>query len=379
MEFDTKLIHGYKYVDPVTGATSIPKYQASTFQQLNFPNNQTYSYSRFGNPTVEYLENALASLENAKYGVCLSSGIAAISSVLLTLHTGDHIVLGNNVYGGTKQLVEELNERYEVNFTCVDETNIDSWKKAINSRTKLLYIETPSNPLLSITDIREIVKLAKDKNILTVADNTFMTPYYQNPLSLGVDIVIQSCTKFLGGHSDIILGFVATNDSQLYQLIQNNRKEFGFTPGVEECWLCMRGIKTLAVRLEKSSKSAEKLATLLQNVDGVKKVYYPGLSTHDGHDTHLSQSSNGGMVVSFELESEGLTKQLLKNVTIPIVAVSLGGVESILSYPWSMSHACISEKERLAMGVTPNLVRLSVGVENVNDLFLDIKNSIGGK
>ncbi|MEG0679147.1 MAG: PLP-dependent aspartate aminotransferase family protein [Carnobacterium sp.] len=376
MKFDTKLLHGYPVIDKMTGAASIPKYQASTFHQSEFPNKQQYTYTRFGNPTIEAAEQAIAGLEEAKYGVAFSSGVAAITATLFLLKSGDHIVLGKNIYGGTFQLVTAMLKKFNIEYTFVDETDIGEWKSAVKENTKMFYLESPSNPLLTITDLAEIAKIAKGHEILTACDNTFMTPYYQNPIKLGVDIVIHSATKFLGGHSDIVMGLVATNDSHLYEGLRTNQKIIGSIPGVEESWLMLRGIKTLSVRMDKASKNALDIAHFLSRHSAVKKVFYPSLDEHEGNRIHEKQSKSGGAILSFELHSEESVNKLFNNAKIPIVAVSLGGVESILSYPWTMSHACMSEKERFEMGVTPTVVRLSVGIENSEDLINDLKLSL---
>lgn len=378
MNFDTKVLHGYPVIDSDTGAASIPKYQSSTFHQKNFPEKQEYTYTRFGNPTVEAAEKAVAALEDAKYGVSFSSGMAAITASLLLLSAGDHLVLGENIYGGTFQLLTELLSRFEVTYTFVDERNPLAWKQAICPNTKMFYLETPSNPLLTVTNIQEVCKIAKANNLLTVCDNTFMTPYYQKPLILGADIVIHSATKFLGGHSDLVMGFAVTNSIVLKEKLYKNQKIIGSIPGIEEAWLLLRGLKTLTVRMKQASQNALILAEKLLTLPDVKAVHYPGLENHPDYSQHFQQASNGGAVLSFELKTEQQVQRLFQQVKIPIVAVSLGGVESILSYPWTMSHACMSEEDRLKAGVTPKLVRLSCGIEDVDDLWRDIQLALEG-
>ncbi|MEO1770759.1 trans-sulfuration enzyme family protein [Candidatus Enterococcus ferrettii] len=379
MNFDTKVLHSYPVIDSDTGAASIPKYQSSTFHQKNFPDNQEYTYTRFGNPTVEAAEKAVAALENAKFGIAFSSGMAAITASLLVLNSGDHLVLGKNIYGGTFQLLTELLNRFNVTYTFVDERHPSAWEEAIRSNTKLFYLETPSNPLLTVTNIQEVCKIAKTHKLLTVCDNTFMTPYYQQPLTLGADIVIHSATKFLGGHSDIVMGFAVTNNEEFKEKLRKNQKIIGSIPGIEEAWLLLRGIKTLAVRMKQASCNALILANRLQTLTKVTAVHYPGLENHPDHLQHFKQATNGGAVLSFELDAKEQVHQLFQRVKIPIVAVSLGGVESILSYPWTMSHACMSESDRLKAGVTPKLVRLSCGIEDVDDLWVDIQQALEGE
>lgn len=260
MNINTKVLHGYPMIDEKTGASSIPKVQASTYHQSDILQNQKYTYSRFGNPTVEALEEAVAVLENGKYATAFSSGVAAISSVLLQLSSGDHIVLCKNIYGGTYQVVIELLEKFNIEYTFVEESPTENWSKAIRENTKMIYLETPSNPTLKITDIKAVAKIAKDNGIITVCDNTFMTPYFQNPLKLGVDLVIHSGTKFLNGHSDVIAGLVVTNNLFLFESIVKQRTILGGILGVEDAWLLMRGIKTLGIRMERSEHNTQLLA-----------------------------------------------------------------------------------------------------------------------
>lgn len=376
MKFGTKIIHGYEMTDKNTGASSIPICQASTFHQIDIDDNQKYTYSRFGNPTREYLEKALASLEDGKYATTFSSGMAAISATLLTFSKGDHIIICKHVYGGTYQLANEVFPRFGIEVTYVDESDLSAWENSIKENTKALFLETPSNPTLTITDIKGVCDIAKKYNLITIIDATFMTPQFLSPFKLGVDIIIHSATKFLNGHSDVIMGVAITNDEKLNEQLKKQQIIFGALPGIEECWLLMRGLKTMKLRMDQSVNSAMKIAEFLQTHKAVKKVYYPGLKSHPGHDIHMSQCSSGGAVLSFEIGCCEKVKKFFKNIKIPIIAVSLGGVESILSYPWKMSHACLCEKVRLEQGVTPGLVRLSVGIEDCDDLIEDLKNSL---
>ncbi|EPA0803296.1 PLP-dependent aspartate aminotransferase family protein [Enterococcus hirae] len=376
MNINTKILHDYPVIDPVTGASSIPKYQTSTFHQKNVFTHTGFSYTRFGNPTVEAAEKCIASLENAQFGLAFSSGMAAINAVLFLLSKGDHLVLGKNIYGGTFQSIHLFLARFGIDCTFVDETDIDSWQKAIKKETKMFYIETPSNPLLTITDIKKVTELANEYQILTVADNTFMTPISQHPLDLGVDIVIHSATKFINGHSDVVAGLVATNNEELYQQLKEHQKALGGILGPEDAWLLLRGVKTLGLRMEKSVRNASELANFLVNHPKVTNVYYPGLEQHAGHSIHQKQCEDCGAILSFEVDSVKQIETLFTHCRVPIVAVSLGGVESILSYPWAMSHASMSEKDRLAMGVTETLVRLSCGIEDVEDLIADLDDAL---
>ncbi|MGL4643196.1 MAG: trans-sulfuration enzyme family protein [Vagococcus fluvialis] len=376
MNINTKLLHSYPVIDQETGASSIPKYQASTFHQSDVFNHEGFNYTRFGNPTVEAAEKCVAMLEDAKHGLAFSSGMAAINSVLFLLSSGDHLVLGKNIYGGTFQTVTEFLERFGVEFTFVDESNVNEWQEAVRENTKMFYLETPSNPLLTITDLKKVCDIAKKHQILTACDNTFMTPLEQSPLELGVDVVIHSATKFINGHSDIVAGFVVTNDDKLNETLKRHQKALGGVLSVEDAWLVLRGVKTMGLRMEKSIKNAKEIADFLKTKKQVKEIYYPGLETHTNYDIHMTQAKSGGAVLSFELETKEQVERLFNKCEVPIVAVSLGGVESILSYPWLMSHACMEESERLKMGVTPTLVRLSCGIEDVEDLINDLEQAI---
>lgn len=376
MNINTKLLHSYPVIDQKTGASSIPKYQASTFHQSDVFNHEGFNYTRFGNPTVEAAEKCVAMLEDAKHGLAFSSGMAAINSVLFLLSSGDHLVLGKNIYGGTFQTVTEFLERFGVEYTFVDESNVNEWQEAVRENTKMFYLETPSNPLLTITDLKKVCDIAKKHQILTACDNTFMTPLEQSPLELGVDVVIHSATKFINGHSDIVAGFVVTNDDKLNETLKRHQKALGGVLSVEDAWLVLRGVKTMGLRMEKSIKNAKEIANFLKTKKQVKEIYYPGLETHTNYDIHMTQAKSGGAVLSFELETKEQVERLFNKCEVPIVAVSLGGVESILSYPWLMSHACMEESERLKMGVTPTLVRLSCGIEDVEDLINDLEQAI---
>lgn len=377
MRENTKLLHGYKVLDTYTGAASIPIYQTSTFHNKHlYDDSQEYLYTRFSNPTVDALEDGFRSLEDSKYALSFSSGMAAISNVLMLLNAGEHVILPKEVYGGTCQFVNNLLPKYKIESTFVDMADIDSVEKAIRENTRMIYLETPSNPLLKVCDIKKIVALAKEYDLVTVADNTFMTSLAQEPLKLGVDIVVESVTKFINGHSDVIAGLVATNCETYYQELKLFQKNFGGILGVEDAWLIMRGMKTMGIRMDHAVKNAQKLAEFLQNHPRVKHVYYPGLKEHPNHEVHMGQSKNGGAVLSFELSSKEELIAFTEKIRIPILAVSLGGVESILSHPATMSHACLSPEERLEQGVVDGLLRLSCGIENIEDLIEDFKQAL---
>lgn len=376
MKDNTKLIHGYSVFDKETGASSIPIYQCSTFKQASIKDGQPYTYSRFGNPTRHALEEGIAAIEGGKFATAFSSGMGAISAVLLSFKQGDHLVMCKSIYGGTFQLVNEVMNRFGIEVTFVDETKLDEWRQAIRPNTQALYLETPSNPLLSITDIAEVVAIAKEHKLQTIIDNTFMTPLFQHPLEMGVDVVIHSATKFINGHSDVVAGLVITNDEQWAKQLTLQQKVLGSILSVEDCWLIMRGMKTMGLRMEQSAKSAEKISWLLAEHPAVKKVHYPGLPSHPGYEVHRKQASSGGAVLSFELENQAAVFAFAEALTIPIAAVSLGGVESILSYPVTMSHACVPQEEREKQGVTEGLLRLSVGIEDTEDLLEDLKQAL---
>jgi cystathionine beta-lyase len=376
MDYKTKILHTGKDTDPYTGASSIPIYQASTFAQDNPEAFGAYVYTRGQNPTREALEDTIALLEGAAAGYAFSSGMAAIASVLLLFEPGDHIVVPEDVYGGTYRILTTIFQRWKLKHSFVDMTDPLKIEKALLPETKAIFAETPSNPLLKITDLAAVVKIAKKRNILTIIDNTFMSPYLQRPIEIGFDIVVHSATKFLGGHSDIIAGLAVTKDKEWGRRLKDIQTGFGGILGPQDSWLLLRGIKTLSVRMDAQQKSAETIARWLQEQSAVMKVYYPTLATHPGREIHMRQASGGGAVVSFEFENGEIAKKVLRNVRIPLMAVSLGGVESILSYPTTMSHSAMPEFERYARGISDGLVRFSVGLEDPEDLCDDLAQAI---
>ncbi|HEC8327522.1 TPA: PLP-dependent transferase [Providencia rettgeri] len=362
--------------DKYTGSSSIPLYQSSTYSQSNIEENYAYIYSRFSNPTRDALSEAICSIENAQFAEVFSSGMAAISAVLLGFSQGDHIVACKSIYGGTFQLMTEFLPRYGISVTFVDATDPKNYADAIQENTKAFYIETPSNPTLQVTDLNAVIGLAKKNNLITVCDNTFMTPLLSDVISLGIDFSINSATKFINGHSDVILGTVATNNAEYAKWLHKSAVAIGSIAAPFDSWLTMRGLKSMAMRVERSSENAQKLAEYLNQHSKVKKVFYPGLVSHPNHQVHMQQSKNGGMVVSFDLGNEKNVKLFLDAIRIPLVAVSLGGIESIISYPKIMSHACIPKEERIAQGVTDGLLRFSVGCEDISDLLADLDNAL---
>lgn len=377
MKFATRLIHGSHAIDPATGAVSIPVYQTATFAQKSVDHFSQYDYSRSGNPTRDALQAAIADLEGGAAAFAFASGMAAISSTLMLFAPGDHLVVCEDVYGGAFRVMTKLFHQWGLQVTFVDATSLANIEAAIRPETRALYLESPSNPLLKITDLRGAVALAGKHGLLTLVDNTFMTPYLQRPLELGCDIVLHSGTKFINGHSDVVCGFAIVKDEKLSQRIGFIQNAFGAVLGPQDCWLTLRGLKTLKIRMEESQRSAGKIAAWLESLPQVTRVYYPGLASHPGQQVHAAQSSGSGAVLSFELTSSALTKKVLEGVELSAFAVSLGGVESIISYPAKMSHAAMPPAERAARGISDTLVRLSVGLEDVDDLMADLERLLG--
>jgi len=375
---ETSLIHagvrdGY---ENKKGAVNVPMYLSSTFHQERIDEFGEYDYARSGNPTRDALEKAVAELEGGVRAHAYSSGIAAVSAALMLLSQGDHIVITEDVYGGTYRFVSKVLPRFGISHTFVDFTDLAAVEAAITPTTKLLYMETPSNPTLGITDIRGIVALAKQYNCLTFLDNTFMTPLHQRPLELGVDVVIHSATKFLSGHSDIIAGLTVTADEKIGQDLYFIQNSFGNILGVQDCFTLLQNMKTTDVRFSRSTESAQKIAEFLDTNALVEQVYYPGLASHPGYEIHQSQATSTGAVLSFRLPSYEAAKTLVEAMKIPVFAVSLGGVESILSYPAKMSHAAMEPEERAKRGITDGLLRFSVGLEHVDDLIADFAQAL---
>ncbi|HDI6791765.1 TPA: PLP-dependent transferase [Staphylococcus aureus] len=348
-----------------------PLYDSSTFHQTSLGGDVKYDYARSGNPNRELLEEKLARLEQGKFAFAFASGIAAISAVLLTFKSGDHVILPDDVYGGTFRLTEQILNRFNIEFTTVDTTKLEQIEGAIQSNTKLIYIETPSNPCFKITDIKAVSKIAEKHELLVAVDNTFMTPLGQSPLLLGADIVIHSATKFLSGHSDLIAGAVITNNeaiSEALYLIQNGT---GNMLSAQDSWTLAKHLKTFPIRFKQSVENAQKIVSFLIKQDEISEVYYPGLTA-----SHLEQAKNGGAVIGLRLADESKAQQFVDALTLPLVSVSLGGVETILSHPATMSHATLPEEVRQERGITFGLFRLSVGLEDPDELIADIKYSL---
>jgi cysteine-S-conjugate beta-lyase len=376
MKFGTSLIHNGNEIDGVTGALSIPIYQTSTYHQADIDNPGKYDYSRSGNPTRERLESTIAVLEGGYRGFAFASGMAATSSVLATFSAGDHIIVCEDVYGGTYRVTSRLFTRFGIEFTFIDASNVENIIRALKGNTKAVFLETPSNPLLKITDLRAAIAIAKVHNLKVIVDNTFMSPYLQRPLELGADIVIHSATKFICGHSDVVAGLVVVKDEDVANEVYFVQNGFGAILGPQDSWLLLRGLKTLKVRLEKSQSTAVQLAFWLQQQAQVADVYYPLLEGHPGKELHLSQAAGGGAVLSFRTKGLEITKHFLKSLRCCAVAVSLGGVETIVSYPAKMSHASMPIEERERLGICDNLIRVSVGLEELEDLIEDFSQAL---
>lgn len=376
--FETALIHGAireGYADK-KGAVNVPMYLSSTFHQESMDEFGEYDYARSGNPTRAALEKAIAELEGGNRGFAFATGMAAVSACFMILSAGDHIVVTEDVYGGTYRFVTKVLPRYGITHTFVDFTDVEAVQAAVRPETKLIYMETPSNPTLGVTDISAVVEIAKLHGALTFLDNTFMTPLHQRPLDLGVDVVIHSATKFLSGHSDIVAGLVVTKEESLAEQIYFVQNSFGSVLGVQDSYTLIQNMKTTAVRFNEESRVAMRIAQFLHEHPLVEKVYYPGLASHPGYDIHASQATSAGAVLSFSLPSYEVAKAFVNAMQIPVFAVSLGGVESILSYPAKMSHAAMEPEERAKRGITDGLLRFSVGLEHEDDLIEDFTQAL---
>ena len=377
MEFETRAIHEGQQPDPLTGAVIVPVYMTSTYQQDAIAKHKGYEYSRTGNPTRTALEEALASIEGGKFGLAFASGVAATTIVLSLLKSGDHIVAGDDLYGGTYRLLEKVVKNWGVTTTYVDVDEVEVFKNAIQPNTKLIWLETPTNPLLKIVDIEVISKIAKENNLILVVDNTFASPYFQRPLELGADIVVHSTTKYLAGHSDIIGGGLVTSNEQLHSDLKFYQNAIGAVPSPLDSWLVLRGIKTLAVRMREHEKNALFLAEFLEKHPKIERIYYPGLPSHEHHHLAKQQMKGFGGMISLELKG-GFAEvaRFVSRLKLFLLAESLGGVESLICYPPKMTHASLPEDERLKRGIKDNLVRLSVGIENQKDLKEDLENAL---
>ena len=380
MKFGTKVIHAGIHSDPSTGAIMTPIFQTSTYEQKAPGKHKGYEYARTTNPTRDVLQKNLAALENGKYGIAFSSGLAAMDAVIKLLKQGDEVVSINDLYGGSYRLLTRVYAQFGISSRYVSMDEPDAISAQISKHTKLVWIETPTNPMLTIVDIKQIVKKVKEVNsrIIVCVDNTFASPYLQNPLDLGADLVLHSATKYINGHSDVILGAVITSKPKLAEKLYFIQNASGAVPGPQDCFLTIRGIKTLHLRVERSCKNAKKVARYLVSHPKVNNVYYPGFKDHPGHKIAKRQMRDFGGMVSFDLKSNAYTdaKKVLSNTKLFTLAESLGGVESLIGHPASMTHASIPKEERLKIGLTDSLIRLSVGIENVDDLIQDLEKAL---
>ncbi|MBK7406923.1 MAG: cystathionine gamma-synthase [Saprospirales bacterium] len=378
MKFGTKVIHGGLEPDPLTGAVMTPIYQTSTYAQEAPGKHKGFEYARTQNPTRSALERNLAHLENGTHGVCFASGLAAMDAVLRLLNPGDEIVATNDLYGGSYRLMRRIYERFGVASHFVDMSNPDEVAAAINEKTKLLWVETPTNPMLKVVDIRKMVSLAKAKGVLVAVDNTFASPYLQNPLDMGADIVLHSATKYLGGHSDVVMGALIVKDETLAESLYFLQNAVGAVPSPNDCFLVLRGIKTLHLRVERACANAKRIAEFVRQHPTVRNVYFPGFEDHPQHAIAKAQMRDFGAMVSFDLHRDTFEDavKVLSNTHYFTLAESLGGVESLIGHPASMTHASIPREDRLKVGLTDSLIRLSVGVEDVDDLIEDLDKAL---
>jgi cystathionine beta-lyase/cystathionine gamma-synthase len=379
MKLATKIIHAGAEPDPSTGAIMTPIYQTSTYVQEAPGVNKGYEYARSQNPTRKALEEAFAIIENAKFGLAFSSGVAATDSVIKLLNPGDEVIAASDMYGGSYRLFSKIWERYNIKFIYVDTTNPANVQAAVTANTKLIWVETPTNPLMNITDIEAIAAISKKAGALLCVDNTFASPYLQNPIDWGADIVMHSATKYLGGHSDVIQGCLMMNDAALREKLYFIQKSCGAVPGPMDCFLVLRGIKTLHVRMRQHCENGEKIAHWLRGNSNVAKVYWPGFEDIAGYAIAKKQMRAFGGMISFELknDSESEVKRVLSSTQLFSLAESLGGVESLINHPATMTHASIPKEERIKNGLSEGLIRISVGIEDADDLIADLNTAIG--
>ena len=379
MKFGTKAVHAGVKPDPSTGAIMTPIYQTSTYAQKSPGDHQGFEYSRTQNPTRFALQDSIAALENGKHGLCFASGLAAIDAIVKLFKPGDEIISANDLYGGTYRIFTKIFANYGIKFHFISMEDPQGIEHYINERTKLIWLETPTNPMMNIIDIQAVSEIAKKHQILLAVDNTFATPYLQQPLSLGVDIVMHSVTKYLGGHSDVVMGALVVNDDALAEKLAFIQNSCGAVSGPQDCFLVLRGIKTLHLRMERHCASGEKIAHYLVNHPKVDKVYWPGLETHPNHEIAKKQMKGFGGMISFTLKGNDMNEsfQVMGKFKYFTLAESLGGVESLVNHPASMTHASIPKEEREKVGLLDSLIRLSVGIEDTEDLIADLEQAIG--
>ncbi len=375
-DFETALIHGGIYGDELTGAVNVPIYQTSTYEQQGLGKYKGYEYSRTGNPTRAALEALIAELEGGKAGFAFGSGMAAITAVLSLFETGDKIIISKNVYGGTFRVLDKVFNHFGISYSIEDTTDLKSLDEKVTPDVKAIMIESPANPLLTVTDIAGVAEIAEKHGILSIVDNTFMTPYLQRPIELGVNIVVHSATKYLGGHSDVVAGLVAVDSDELAERIAFIQNSTGGVLGPFDSFLLIRGIKTLGVRMDRHVENAEKAAKFLLDHKAVKKVYYPGLPNAQGAEITKRQAKNGGAMISFELYENYDINKFFESLQLVALAESLGGVESLVCHPASMTHASIPYETRQKVGITDGLIRLSIGIESIDDILADLDQAI---
>lgn len=376
MGFSTDAVHGGQKAEAVTGAVMPPIFQTSTYKQDGLGKHRGYEYARTQNPTREALEANIAVLERGSAGIAFSSGLAAIDAILRLFHQGDHVVVTNNVYGGTYRLFEMILKKFGLDFSFVDTTDLANVERVITERTKLIFIETPTNPVLTLTDIAGTSRITRERSLLLAVDNTFMSPFLQTPLDLGADIVVHSTTKYLNGHSDMVGGMIVVREPALAGQLRFIQNSVGSVPGPFDCWLALRGTKTLALRMKQHEENARRLAALLDTHPSVRRVNYPGLPDHPQHELAKRQARGFGGMISFDVGSIENATRVLERVTLFTLAESLGGVESLISHPATMTHASVPAETREAIGITNGLVRISVGIEDVEDLEADLVRAL---
>ena len=379
MKFGTKAIHAGVEPDPSTGAIMTPIFQTSTYVQASPGDHKGYEYSRTQNPTRSALQESVAALEDGKHGLCFASGLAAIDAVLKLLSAGDEVIAANDLYGGTYRLFTQIYARFGLKFHFIDMEDISNIEQHITDKTKLLWLETPTNPMINIIDINGAAAIAKQHNLMLAVDNTFATPYLQQPLSMGADIVMHSVTKYLGGHSDVIMGALVVNDDQLAQDLAFIQKSSGAVPGPQDCFLVLRGIKTLHLRMQRHCENGRKVAAYLKDHPKVGKVYWPGFENHPNHHIAKVQMRDYGGMISFTLKEDDKAAAfgIMESFKFFSLAESLGGVESMVNHPATMTHASVPYEDRQKIGLLDSLIRLSVGVEDVEDLLADLEQALG--
>jgi len=378
-KLNTRLIHAGVQPDPSTGAIMTPIYQTSTFVQAAPGDHKGYEYARTQNPTRTVLQDALASIENGKYGLCFGSGMAATDSVAKLLMPGDEVIVANDLYGGTYRIFTKVFANYGIQFHFIDMSDASNIRKYINDKTKMIWAETPTNPMLNVVDIEACGKIAKEHQLIFVVDNTFASPYLQNPLDWGADIVLHSATKYLGGHSDVVHGALIMNDSGLHERLSFIQNSCGAVPGPHDAWLVLRGIKTLHVRMQRHCENGEAIAKWLRKHPKVGKVIWTGFEDHPNHEIAKKQMRDFGGMISFTLKNDSIeaANEVLKKTELFSLAESLGGVESLIGHPATMTHASIPREERMKNGLVDSLIRLSVGIEDVDDLIQDLEQAMG--